>query len=233
MTYDAQVFVPGASYIYRCQHRIMEGDCQCEHGPFLVTVADFYIDKYPVTNEQFKRFIDESGYRPADGHNYLKHWDGNTYPEGKEHHPVVWVSQEDARAYAKWNGGRLAKEAEWQLAAAGLEKLKWPWGETFKAEYCNGSGSDTVAVDTYSDYASPYGCVDMTGNAWEWVEDTVDDELHKFTFLRGGSYYKAAHTWHAEGGPQPTDFHLKFQLLNEGLNRNETVGFRCVKEVVK
>jgi len=71
----------------------------------------------------------------------------------------------------------------------------------------------------------------MTGNVWEWTGTVVDDGMHVFTFLRGGSYYKGPHMWHAEGGPQPTYVHLKFQLLGEALNRNGTVGFRCVKDV--
>lgn len=228
---DNRVFIPETSYIYRVQHRIMEGDCQCDHGPFLVTVLAFYMDKYPVTNEQYKQFLDESGYYPEDSHNFIKHWQESGIPQGKENHPVIWVSQEDARAYANWKGGRLPKETEWQLAAGGNQKLKWPWGNQFNADKCHSSGFDTMPVNAFSSKSSPYGCVDLSGNAWEWMDDTVNDEQHKFTFLRGGSYYKAPHTWHAEGGPHPTDYHLKFQLLNEGLNRCETVGFRCVYEV--
>ncbi|WNR45417.1 SUMF1/EgtB/PvdO family nonheme iron enzyme [Paenibacillus roseipurpureus] len=92
--HDAQVFIPGTSFIYRVQHRIMEGDCQCDHGPRFVTVSDFYIDRYPVTNLQFQRFLEESGYWPEDDTNFLKHWVQKQPPIGKEHHPVIWVKSE-------------------------------------------------------------------------------------------------------------------------------------------
>src|SRR6478672_2602574 len=84
-----QVFIPGTSYIYRVQHRIMEGDCQCDHGPRIVTVADFTIDRFPVTNLQFQQFLEESGYWPDDDTNFLKHWVDKQPPQGKEHHPVI------------------------------------------------------------------------------------------------------------------------------------------------
>lgn len=228
--YLQQTLIKQARYIYRVQHRIMEGDCQYDHGPRLVDMAPFHIDKYPVTNLKFKRFLDGSGYRPADDSSFLKHWNGKTFPEGLENHPVVWVSHKDAKAYAAWYGGRLPRDAEWQLAAGGKLKLKWPWGNSFERGRCNSDMGATTAVDSYPEGVSPYDCYDMCGNTWEWMDDIIDDGKHLFTFIRGGCHYKAPHIWHAEGGPHPTDFHLKFLLLNEGLNRCGTVGFRCVKE---
>jgi len=226
------VRIEAASYIYRVQHRTMEGDCQYDHGPRLVEIPALEVDKYPVTNLRFQRFLTESGYKPADDTNFLKHWRHGAYPDGQENHPVVWVSQSDAKAFATWVGGRLPYDYEWQWIACGTQKTKWPWGNQFDARKCNGEeGGCMMPVTAFPEGAGEFGCLDLCGNAWEWVEDVVDDGMHYFTFLRGGSYYKAPHMWHAEGGPQPTDFHLKFPLLNEGLNRNETVGFRCVKEV--
>lgn len=230
--YWEQVFIKESQFIYRVQHRVMEGDCQYDHGPRLVRLPSFFIDKYPVTNMKFKKFIDESGYWPKDDSNFLKHWNGKSYPQGLENHPVAWVSLKDARAYSLWFGGRLPRDAEWQWAACGELKLKWPWGDRFEDKRCNGDRDTTTEVDRYPLGASKFGCYDMCGNVYEWIDDVQDDGHHIFTFLRGGSYYKAPHAWHAEGGPQPTDFHLKYQLLNEGLNRCETVGFRCVKEGV-
>lgn len=225
-----QSFIKESQYIYRVQHRIMEGDCQYDHGPRLVKLSSFYIDIYPVTNQDFKKFIDETNYCPKDGRNFLKHWSGKSFPDELRNHPVVWISQKDAKAYAVWLGKRLPKDTEWQLASGGIEKLKWPWGHTYKKELCNSELNTTTAVDAYPLGVSPYDCFDMCGNTWEWVEDIIDDGQNIFTFIRGGSYYKAPNNWHAEGGPHSTDYHLKFQLLNEGMNRCETVGFRCVKE---
>ena len=71
-------------------------------------IKPFYIDKYPVTNGEFKKFEDATHYRPKDDRNFLKDWKDGSYPEGAAKRPVTWVSIEDARAYAKWAGKRLA-----------------------------------------------------------------------------------------------------------------------------
>jgi len=225
-----QMPIKEARYIYRVEHRVMEGDCQYDHGPREVEVKAFLMDKYPVTNVRFKAFLDETGYRPEDGSNFLKHWQGGKIPPGQEHFPVVWVSLKDAKAYAAWIGGRLPTDAEWQYAAGGPEKRKWPWGDAFNRGLCNADGDDLTPVDFYPGRASPFGIADLCGNAWEWTHGVVDEGMHLFAFLRGGSYYKAPHMWHAEGGPHPNNFHLKFPLLNEGMNRCGNVGFRCVKD---
>jgi len=91
-------------------------------------VKSFYIDKYPVTNAEFKKFVDESHYRPKDNGNFLKDWKDGNYPEGAAKRPVTWVSLEDARAYAKWAGKRLPHEWEWQYAAQGSDGRIYPWG---------------------------------------------------------------------------------------------------------
>lgn len=66
------------------------------------------------------------------------------------------VSQEAARAYAKWKGGKLPKETEWQLAAGGSQKLKWPWSDQYNADKCHSTGFDTMPVDALSSTISPY-----------------------------------------------------------------------------
>jgi formylglycine-generating enzyme required for sulfatase activity len=88
----------------------------------------FYIDKYPVTNAEFKKFLDATHYQPADDLNFLKDWKASTYPDGWANKPVTWVSLEDARAYAKWAGKRLPHEWEWQYAAQGNDNRLYPWG---------------------------------------------------------------------------------------------------------
>jgi formylglycine-generating enzyme required for sulfatase activity len=91
----------------------------------------FWIDKYPVTNAEFKRFLDATHYQPADTHNFLRDWpngkDGG-FPKGWANKPVTWVSIEDARAYAAWAGKRLPHEWEWQYAAQGLDGRRFPRG---------------------------------------------------------------------------------------------------------
>jgi len=78
----------------------------------------FYIDRTPVTNAQFRQFLDATHYRPKDDHNFLRAWQptggANGYPQGWDNKPVTWVSIEDARAYAAWSHKRLPHEWEWQ-----------------------------------------------------------------------------------------------------------------------
>ena len=232
------VKIEGADYIYRVVHRIMEGDCQTEHGPILVHVGPLLAQKYCVTNAMFYEFIRESGYRPENPVNYLKHWEGERYAPGEEDLPVVNVSQEDARAYASYYGMRLPTEVEWQYLAAGPKHLKYPWGNKKEYARCNAYGEGLERVDSHPDGVSPFGLYNMCGDVWEYTDECVCDGTcghekdHTFILLRGGSYYTAPDYWHVEGGVIANDYHLKVHQLGDAMNRYETVGFRCVKECV-
>jgi len=92
-------------------------------------IKPFYIDKYPVTNAEFKKFLDTSHYHPKDDLNFLKDWKDGVYPDGAAKRPVTWVSLEDAREYARWAGKRLPHEWEWQFAAQGNDGRLYPWGD--------------------------------------------------------------------------------------------------------
>lgn len=231
---DGQVSIPEGHYLYRVEHRIMEGDCEYDHGPRMVRVPALLVDRYPVTNERFYRFLQESGYRPGDTKNFLRHWENGRFREEDRKKPVVWVSHKDAEAFAGWYGARLLKDCEWQYAAGGKEKYRYPWGDRYDRTKCNDTGEETLTpVDAYPEGASPFGLCDMCGNAHEWTEEVLDDGVHQFVLLRGGASYKGAHFWHAEGGAKPNNWHLKFQLLNEGMNRCATVTFRCAKEAAE
>ena len=86
----------------------------------------FAMDETHVTNAQFAQFLKVSAYKPAHSENFLKHWVNNAPPVGQENHPVVWITLDDARAYAKWAGKRLPTEVEWQWAAQNSEdKQNW------------------------------------------------------------------------------------------------------------
>ena len=96
-------------------------------------MKSFYIDKYPVTNAEFKKFLDAPRYHPKDDHNFLRDWKNGSYPDGWGNKPVTWVSLEDARAYAQWAGKRLPHEWEWQYAAQGTDGRTYPWGNEWDA----------------------------------------------------------------------------------------------------
>ena len=151
-----------------------------------VHVDAFYIDKYEVTNAQYKEFINvnpqwQKGSILGKYHNdkYLKFWQGNNYPPGRENHPVVYVSWYAAMAYAKWTGRRLPTEAEWEKAARGrLVGAKYPWGDEIDSTRANYGGElgDTKPVGSYP--PNDYGLYDMTGNVMEWCLDAYDEGFY-------------------------------------------------------
>ena len=154
-----------------------------------VYVDEFYIDKYEVTNAQYKAFIDANPQwrkdriprEYHDGH-YLWFWDGNNYPKGEPDHPVVCVSWYAAMAYAQWAGKRLPTEAEWEKAARGdLVGKVYPWGNTIdnsKANYnkTNYGNPGTTPVGKYP--SNGYGLYDMSGNVHEWCLDKADGNFY-------------------------------------------------------
>ena len=195
-------------------------------------LAAFYIDKFPVTNAQFKRFLDASAYRPKDDHNFLKDWKDGTYPAGWDRRPVTWVSIEDARAYAAWSGKRLPHEWEWQAAAQGTDGRLYPWGTAPDPAALpkpdNGQElRGPTDVDAFPKGASPLGVMDLVGNVWQWTDEYVDEHT-RAAVLRGGSYYRPTGSmWYF---PQNTrlDQHAKYLLMAPCKDRAGTVGFRCV-----
>jgi formylglycine-generating enzyme required for sulfatase activity len=197
-----------------------------------VQLRPYAIDATPVTNEQFTEFLQQSGYRPLDERNFLKHWKGRRVPPGLKDHPVVYVDLADARAYAQWAGKRLPSEQEWQYAAQGRDGRTYPWGDRWQEGLCNKGPSGTSSVTAFPEGRSPFGCYDMCGNTWEWTESQRSDGRTRFCIVKGGSYFQAEGSrWYADGGPQPCDFAAKFLLLWPGLDRCATIGFRCVVDL--
>ena len=157
-----------------------------------IYVDAFYMDKHPVTNAQYKLFIDANPKwgKPSkrDGWNkskkrlsifrkyhdgeYLKHWDFNNFPAGKADHPVTHVSWYAAMAYSQWAGKRLPTEAEWEKAArGGLVGQKYPWGNDLDSHmvHCGKDVGETTSVGKYP--PNNYGLHDIVGNVWEWCLD--------------------------------------------------------------
>ena len=194
-------------------------------------IRRFFIDRYPVTNAQFAEFLKDSGYRPADPTNFLKHWSNGQPPTGQENHPVVWVSLKDAKAYAHWAGKRLPTEVEWQSAAQGPERRLYPWGNDFDPSRCNNKRGRTEAVTAHPSGASPFGVEDLVGNVWQLTSDIYDNGAYSFVIIKGGSYYSPESSiWYPKSGPLSLDHQQMLLLLAPGLDRCATVGFRCVRD---
>jgi serine/threonine-protein kinase len=165
-----------------------------------VRLDAFYVDRLPVDNLQFWTFVTITGYRPEDhdAARFLHHVRGKV-PPALEHHPVTYVSWDDARAYASWAGKRLPTEAEWEKAARGTDGRKYPWGRAepspVRANYGQHHGG-TTPVGAFPDGASPYGVLDLAGNVWEWCEDYDDP-----SFYADGPTYNPKNTRRPEQKP--------------------------------
>jgi formylglycine-generating enzyme required for sulfatase activity len=209
-------------------------DAPRRHHSHKMQIKSFYIDKFPVTNKQFKAFLNSAHYRPADGHNFLRDWKDGNYPAGWDNKPVTWVSLEDARAYAKWAGKRLPHEWEWQYAAQGRDGRIYPWGNDWRDSCAphQEHGHDLrgpTAVDAFPCGASPFGVMDMTGNVWQWT-DEFQDEHTRAAILRGGGYYRPGGSrWYFPSAYR-LDEHGKYLLIAPSKDRSGTLGFRCVKD---
>lgn len=193
------------------------------HG---VYVEAFYIGKYLVTNAEYKRFLDDTGQD-----SYIP-----TIPTGDADHPIVSVTWHQACGYARWAGLRLLTEAEWEKAAGwregrGAKKFKYPWGDDFDPNKCNTVESGiktTTSVGGYSPQGdSPYGCADMSGNAWEWTSSLYQDYPYQADdgredpsssdrrAVRGGSFNSGRNNARAT-----------FRSRGPGIAWND-IGFRC------
>ena len=196
-----------------------------------VYLSSYWIGKYEVTRGQYRRFIEAGGYdRPQYWSKEGWAWKSNRKQPGMwdaksvwgppleftqtDDYPVVGVSYYEAEAFCAWAGLRLPTEAQWEKAARwdGKSARVFPWGDRWDASKCNNwydklyEGYQSAPVGSYPDGASPYGCMDMAGNQWEWVRDWYDPGYYsrtprdgwvdpegpatgKHRSLRGGSWY--------------------------------------------
>jgi len=143
-----------------------------------VELDAFYMDVREVTVGQFREFVNQSRYK------YQGNWnDVARYSPGDEY-PMVYVSWNDAAAYAKWAGKRLPTEAEWEYAArGGLVGKRYPWGDEITHNDANYSGtggkdkwSECAPVGSFA--ANGYGLYDMGGNVYEWCQDWYGENYY-------------------------------------------------------
>jgi formylglycine-generating enzyme required for sulfatase activity len=141
-----------------------------------VYLSAYNIDPFPVTNADYREFVNCTGYKAP------INWQRGTFPTGMGRHPVTNVSWQDAKAYCDWTGVRLSSEAEWEKAARGDDERPYPWGGRFvEGERCNSTNfyGTTTPVDEFPDGRSPFGLWDMAGNVYEWINDHYDKEYYK------------------------------------------------------
>ena len=201
--------------IYEYDHHFEESVFKTELPKRKVYVKSYYIDKFPVTNKQYRKFIEETGHKkPA-------FWDDPTW--NRPNNPVVGIGWDDAKEYAKWADKRLPREAEWEKAARGTDERWWPWGNEFHHEYCNSHESwhaTTLDIDTYPEGVSPYGAYDMAGNVWEMCDGIWMEGL-EHRVMRGGSFISRAAFVRTTVRWSPAD----------EVNGAKWLGFRCVKDI--
>ncbi len=186
-------------------------------------VEDFYIDLYEVTNEEYERFVRQTGHAPpAD-------WKEGQAPKGEGKLPVVNVSWRDAKDYCEWARKRLPTEAEWEYAARGTDNRIYPWGNEWQDDLSN-SGEDErhkpVAVGSFPRGNSPFGIYDMAGNVSEWVSDdytpypgSKEKPLPGYKIYRGGSY-----------GYKKTSLIATARWLEFPDKVSPYIGFRCAMD---
>ncbi len=199
------------SMVYISAGKFLYGDEKEERE-----LPGFWIDKTPVTNAKYARFVKATGHDPP------SHWRGKTPYEEIADHPVVHVSWHDATAYAEWAGKRLPTEEEWEKAARSTDGREYPWGD-WAGGRCNTKETDirgTTPVGQYSLYGnSSYNCVDMAGNVWEWTASEWSSGSGTYVF-RGGS-------WRNEKG----DARCTVRGYYSALSSDDHRGFRCVSQV--
>ena len=195
-----------------------------------VDVPAFQMDKFEVTNADFAAFVEATSYQTdAEKRGASRVW-RDEYGDGKDNHPVVRASWNDALAYCTWLGKRLPTEAEWEKAARGPEGFTYSWGNDYDATKANGKDSGlrgTTVVGSYS--PNGYGLLDIAGNVWEWTSDwyqaypanPVTDQFYgeKFRVVRGGGWFEEA--------PQLVTYNRN--AADPEKTANDDLGFRCAK----
>ncbi len=180
----------------------MGSDPAAEYAPepdesprHVVPVAAFRIGRTHVTNAEYAAFVSATG-RP-----FPSHWPGAVPSADQARHPVTYVSWDDARAFCAWAGGFLPTEAQWERAARGDDERTWPWGDDAPTpEHATFAAAGTTAVGLHPAGASPFGALDLAGNAWEWTASAYraypydeddgreDDASPGQRVVRGGTY---------------------------------------------
>ena len=250
-----QVWVPAGSFIMGSDEATVErlealnpprfvlGEFRLEQPAHRVAVTKgFWIDKFEVTRKAFDSFVADAGYQDrnywsAAGWDWLSRQPTGQLPRycvsAPPDHPIVCVSWYEAEAYARWRGGRLPTEAQWEYAARGPNSRIYPWGNEFDASRCNiVESKGTQAVGSYPTGTSWVGAHDMAGNAMEWVQDWLADysgepaedpggpttgkvKVEKGGWWGGPLFVGRCAYRHFEDPPEYSDHHIGFRVASK------------------
>ncbi len=219
---QSMLMIPEGEYHFEVRHIQREGHCYPDNNavdnhdlniknekeyPEIIHHHTEEMDEYHimpgvVTNAEFELFLDLTGYTPDSDRNFLKHWDGPDCPDEIRNEPVVYVSLEDARAFADWTGMRLPTEWQWQKAAE-LHPREFVFNKVFE-------WNESERFDGFNRF------VNLRGGCSSWVLSG------SWRYFPGTPYGETA------GGTQSYDSHCKYLLMYPGQDRASTIGFRCV-----
>jgi formylglycine-generating enzyme required for sulfatase activity len=201
-----------------------------------VDLMPYAIGKYPVTNQEYRDFLLETGHQRLPDS-----WHFRRFPQERSNHPVYTVSPEDADAYAAWltrmtrRRFRLPTESEWEFAAAGPDGLEYPWGDAFAPDHANTAETglfQSSPIGVFVDGNSPFGVTDMAGNVEEyisgpytaypggaWVSDHLVEIHGAYRVARGGGFARfrdLARTRRRHGGnPRSATYTMGFRLAED------------------
>jgi formylglycine-generating enzyme required for sulfatase activity len=199
----------------------------------LLYLDTFYIDKYEVTNSQYRACVTAGACLAPKKLNSSTRAGYYNKPEFNSY-PIVFVDWNMARNYCEWRGARLPTEAEWEKAARGPEGSLYPWGEEISCEEANFSGcqKDTAAVSSFANAVSAYGVYNMAGNVYEWVSSLYkpypydlfdgreDLEAPGERVLRGGSWLST---------DRENEVRSAHREKADPATAKENIGFRCAR----
>jgi formylglycine-generating enzyme required for sulfatase activity len=227
------VQVPVGEFWMGCNEEV-DRECNYDEMPVHQVYLDaFYIDKYEVTVAEYGRCV-QAGRCSSEGLTATVYSGCNWGQGGRENHPINCVDWNQAKAYCEWAGKRLPTEAEWEKAARGADRRKYPWGNQWDSSRAHAEGrvGHTVSVGSYPLGVSPYGVHDVAGNVWEWVQDWWDGGYYRRSPARNpkgpdsrGSKVKRGGSWLHVPSYARTSNRDRFIPYP----RYDDLGFRCAR----
>jgi formylglycine-generating enzyme required for sulfatase activity len=197
-----------------------------------VVVKAFFLDQNEVTCREYEKFVKATNRKPPTG------WTNGGCPSGTENYPVINVDWNDASAFAQWAGKRLPTEEEWEFAARGTDGRLYPWGNEWRPNAANAGDSSAghfTNVGSYPAGKSPFGAMDMVGNAWEWTsnklqpypggripKEDLEDGQTDLHVIRGGSW---------ESKRRSATATYRWGWPASGAKDYGGTGFRCAKDL--